>query len=433
MQTGDGLLARLPQGGRAFSLDALSRLAAAANRFGNGLIEVTARGSLQIRGLSPGSALGFSGAITALGVTGTVGPPIVGNPLAGLDPTEIADVSPLVALLRARCDAVAATIPLGAKISVAVDGGGVLHLDAIAADIRLRADGRGGRLLYHLAVGGDGTTATRLGAVPPDAAGEAVASLLAVIGRHGGIRARDIVESDGAGVFASAVANMLVDTGPPEPRAAAEPIGRHPLRDGAVAVGVGLAFGQAAAGQVIALVEAARIAGASAIVPAEGRALLALGVRRDLAAGLAAAADRLGFITRADDSRRSVIACSGAPACAAGKMPARDIAPALVAAASGILDGSVRIHLSGCAKGCAHAGPADLTLVGSDGVYGLVVGGDARAAPSVFLTARSLADDIAALGDRVRRAKKPGESSAEVLARLGAGLLPAELAEASAR
>ncbi len=51
MQTGDGLLVRLmPEG--ALSPAMLAGLAAAAAEFGNGIVEVTARGSLQLRGLA---------------------------------------------------------------------------------------------------------------------------------------------------------------------------------------------------------------------------------------------------------------------------------------------------------------------------------------------------------------------------------------------
>jgi precorrin-3B synthase len=39
------------------------------------------------------------------------------------------------------------------------------------------------------------------------------------------------------------------------------------------------------------------------------------------------------------------------------------------------------LHLSGCAKGCAHPGPAAVTLVGEAGRYGLRRDGTAREAP----------------------------------------------------
>ncbi len=53
------------------------------------------------------------------------------------------------------------------------------------------------------------------------------------------------------------------------------------------------------------------------------------------------------------------------------------------------------LHVSGCAKGCAHAGPAALTLVGRDGRYDLVRNGRAGDAPT--LTGLSVEQIVAAL------------------------------------
>ena len=54
MQTGDGLLVRLlPLG--TISLRAFADLCRAARTHGNGIVEVTSRGSIQVRGLSAAS------------------------------------------------------------------------------------------------------------------------------------------------------------------------------------------------------------------------------------------------------------------------------------------------------------------------------------------------------------------------------------------
>ena len=54
MQTGDGLLTRFPA--QVLATDVLEALAGIAAAAGNGLIEVTARGSIQLRGLTAASA-----------------------------------------------------------------------------------------------------------------------------------------------------------------------------------------------------------------------------------------------------------------------------------------------------------------------------------------------------------------------------------------
>ncbi len=51
MPTGDGLLVRLAPAG-TIALAALAGLCAAAREHGNGIVEITARGSIQVRGLT---------------------------------------------------------------------------------------------------------------------------------------------------------------------------------------------------------------------------------------------------------------------------------------------------------------------------------------------------------------------------------------------
>src|ERR1700681_2698724 len=67
MQTGDGLLVRLMPAG-AIALDALRTLCAEARRYGNGVIEITGRGSIQVRGLTAASAANFAAAVADLGI-----------------------------------------------------------------------------------------------------------------------------------------------------------------------------------------------------------------------------------------------------------------------------------------------------------------------------------------------------------------------------
>ncbi len=68
MQTGDGLLVRLNPVAGGLSPAQLAGLCDAAGMFGNGVIEVTARGSMQVRGLTSASAAPFAEAIDRLGI-----------------------------------------------------------------------------------------------------------------------------------------------------------------------------------------------------------------------------------------------------------------------------------------------------------------------------------------------------------------------------
>ena len=128
---------------------------------------------------------------------------------------------------------------------------------------------------------------------------------------------------------------------------------------------------------------------------APDRVLMIVGLTQQTASSFAAAAETLGFIVRADDPRRHVVACAGAPICASAHIAARAIAPHIAATAAPHLDGSFKIHISGCAKGCAHPAPAALTVVGTPAGCALVADGSARDAPFATVATNELPAAIA--------------------------------------
>jgi precorrin-3B synthase len=397
MTTGDGLLVRLLPIG-TITLDAFAALCASARQHGNGIVEVTSRGSIQIRGLSAASAPRFAAAVAALGIAAADGIPVLTDPLAGLSPDEIIDATALAADLRLALAGRSLAPRLSAKVSVAVDGGGALSLDSIAADVRLRAEVLKNRVVIRIGVGGDHGIVSDLGAVSPSNGIVAVTRLLEVLAQSGpSVRARDVLTTEGIAVFRSAVGGLLVASAPPRLRGneRQEPIGLHPLRDGTCAYGVGLAFGHADATSLQRLTDAAEAAGARGLRAAPGRALMIVGLTRQTASSFAAAAATLGFIARADDPRRHVVACAGAPICASAAIAARTIAPQIAKAAAPHLDGSFKIHISGCAKGCAHPAPAALSIVGTSSGCALVANGSTRDAPFKIVATNELPAAVA--------------------------------------
>ncbi len=396
MPTGDGLLARLPQR-EPFAIATFAALCRAAGEFGSGIVEVTARGSIQVRGLTPHSAGSFAAAAASLGFEERPGPTVIANPLAGLDPLEVADVRALAAELRRRLTLFAGR--LAPKVSVVVDGGGALSLDGLTADIRLRA-ATASRL--NVGIAGDAATATWIGAVDGKDAVNAVLALLEVIAGYGPeARARDIVRRAGVNGFVAALGEWLFAAPPPKAGKPAIPIGRHRLRHGAVAIGVGLPFGQAEAALLGRLAIAVGDAGAKILVPAEGRTLLAIGFAEEDARGFTGDAERLGFIVRPDDPCRAIVACAGAPACASARIPTRRIAATIARAAGPMLDGTRWIHLSGCAKGCASPGRAALTIVGSEAGYGMITDGTAADAPEQIVAFDGLPAKVVEIAARI--------------------------------
>jgi precorrin-3B synthase len=185
----------------------------------------------------------------------------------------------------------------------------------------------------------------------------------------------------------------------PEHRTPAQMLGRHPPRDGLLALGIALSFGHAEADALVELARCAARVGARTIRPAPDRVLMLIGAPPANAFGLAAAAADLGFIVDADDPRRRVAACAGAPACASGFIAARHIAAELAAAVAprlAGLPGGTAIHVSGCAKGCAHPAPAALTVVGDARGCGIVRNDTARAAPVRHVAPAELVPEVTA-------------------------------------
>ena len=337
MATGDGLLVRVkPTLGR-LPAAAARVLADAALVHGNGAIELTGRGALQFRGLSPESAVRFAAVAVGLGLA-DADPAVerrrsvLVSPLAGVDPEVAAGTIGLAEALEEAVGRGRGLVGLPAKFSFAVDGGGVLPV--------------GGRAHVTLSVGADQCVVD--GATVGLA--EAVPAALA--------RARAMMEKRGA--CGSALTH-------PSPGGSGRSVvgwlaGRR-------AFGAGVRWGSMDAAMLAGLAEVAERGGDGVIRLTTWRAVVIAGLAEPVAlAGL-------GLIVSADDPALRVAACVGQPGCASATVVTRGLA-ARLRPASGI-----DIHVSGCSKGCAHPGPAALTLVGRDGRFDVVRRGRAGDMP----------------------------------------------------
>lgn len=396
MATGDGLLVRL-QARDTIPLAGLTGMCAAARANGNGVIEITSRGSIQLRGLSERSAPRFAEALAALGIAAADGVPIHCNALAGLDATEILDVGGLAAALREALTDNVATRHLAPKTAIAIDGGGALNLANLAADIRLCAEVDRDEVALRLAIGGDEASATDLGMVKPAHGVAAVLRLIDLLADRGrDARARDILAAEGTARFRNAVADCIDrEAMPRAQRRSIAALGSFPLRHGSLAYGVSLAFGHADAATLERLTEAAGAAGADGFRIAPDRTLLAIGISPPAIPAFTVAAERLGFVVRADDPRRRVVACPGAPFCASSQLAARVLAPRIAAIIAARRDGAFGVHLSGCVKGCAQAGPAALTIVGTPEGCALIADGKIADASFALAPEDALLDAVA--------------------------------------
>ncbi len=421
MLTGDGWLARLIAV-RALPLAAMSDICAASLEHGNGILEVTQRGSLQIRGLTSDSSGPFAQRLAAIDSGSPAGPKLMTPPLLGLDARESPQAQDVVTAVSRMLAELPWVDSLAPKVSVLIDGGGTIHLDAVPADVRLLATDDGA---WHVGIDGDAHACTWLGRITGHQAPAATRLLLEQIAVHGSrARAASLLPAVRCGEL-NAMLGARFNMRPAErmpSRPPAEPIGRHSLRDTSCAVGIGLPFGHTRANVLAALVREAASLGAHSVRPAPDRTVLFIGLGEPAALQFTASAARADFVVAPEDPRRLVVTCSGAPACARAALATRALAPR-IAAAAGALGGRGKIlHLSGCAKGCAHPGAAALTIVGPD-VW--IVNGRASDAPAGHLTlGRDGEDAYAAIAAQIselcaRAGSKSGQDTVMAASRGG--------------
>jgi precorrin-3B synthase len=371
MPTGDGLLVRLHLRGHAVPPGLARGLAQAARRFGNGLIDLTSRGNLQLRGISEATHGPLLARFTELGLfdedpAADAIPNILSSPLAGIMHFGAHfDITPIITALETSLAAEPCLAALPAKFSLLVDDGGWPSLAGVGADLRFDA---------HLAptgpvfrIGRDGTAKA---AVP---IGQCAPHELANVAMQM-IREKCVPQTDDRKIEA-APDHLSPNNQKTTP---ALPIGIFRGAQDQGLLGLGVNFGRLGAESLSLLAEAAEDLDCASLRLTPWRALLLpIGNDQKLRswrARLAAA----GFILDAADPRLAVAACPGAPACARGTTPTQDDALRLAPLARQLARHGIGIHVSGCAKGCACAHKVPVTLVASDGRYGLVRNGKAQ-------------------------------------------------------
>lgn len=389
METGDGLLVRLhPFGGR-ITADQARTIAQAAREHGNGLLDITARGNLQIRGVGDST---YPALLMRLDEEGMVEPEREGpnrltvvSPVAGIDPRERFDALALAQALEIKAGAVEG---LPAKFFVGLDGGGSVPLDNIGADLHLAATGEDDLTAVAFAFASPdglvwiGATST---ARAPEASFSIIAGFAAM--RRGGR-----TEARRLRVLDAELTQELVRQAALEP-ATMLPKQPSALRAGLIDLGaehailLALPFGRCSADQLVQAARWSERFGKGEIRLSFTRGILLPGLSVEDAAFGLDKARRTGFIVNPDDPRLSLLACPGRPACAGALTSAPDDALRIASAAASLLAQGVTLHVSGCPKGCAHPGKADLTLVGlGEGSYDAVLGGSTRDAASLHLS-----------------------------------------------
>ena len=367
MPSGDGWIIRVrPPGGRLTPHQA-REIARLARAHGNGVIDLSSRANIHLRGVTENSYAPLIEGLDALKL-------IDENPEAEerrnivLSPFWSPDdgsVELAAALAKSLTAPNAPRLP--AKFGFAIDCGPQRFLTNVSADIRLERSADGGLICRA----NGAAKAARVSAAT------AVSTMLAL--------AEWFVQSGGiAGERGRMAAHLARGAALPDifNEVPAPVVTAYSPEPGPVAQGVlvGFEFGQVPA----ELLEALSGLGALRVTP----------WRMLLIEGISAMPDLPGLITRPRDPMLRVIACTGAPGCLQAAQPTRALARTL---APHLPDGTT-LHVSGCSKGCAHARAANFTLTAHAKGFDLIRDGHARDLPlRSGMTAEYLADHPAIL------------------------------------
>lgn len=326
MVAADGMLMRVRLPGGAVDGAGLRALGRVAAGYGNGIVEITSRANLQVRGVAAGDLEAATEVLVDAGLsTGDADldarRAIVAPALAGHDPAAAVDLTPHLASVGEHLLVANVEGELPAKFSVVLDDGSALGVGDVDGDV-VAVVGAGDSV--------DAVTARVLGQVALLAAGgqPAVRPASPVAGPTPGVHPH---HAPGRANIVAAPALGRLDVGQLDVLAR-------------LAAGTGLRFTHR---RGVAL-------------PALDRAGLA-----DLLGALAG----VGLSTDPADPVHGVSACAGRPGCASALADTQAAALALIVARRTGPGPHAPVHLAGCDKRCGAPATGDLLVAGADGRF----------------------------------------------------------------
>lgn len=356
-EAADGPLARVRVPGGQLGAAGMQALAEAALEIGDGALELTSRGNIQLRGIRDAAALE-----TRLGAAGLLPSPthervrnIVASPLSGRA-GGLADVRALVGALDAGLRAAPELAELPGRVLFTLDDGRG-DVSGLGPDLGLHAVADGFALLLAGADSG-----VRVGA------GDAVALLLAAARefaaiREGGWRLAEV--PDGAERVRAALGFAAPDAGAPlvvpDP-AGHPPIGWLPQDDGLVALGAGVKLGvlPARTALFVAAVE-------KPVLVTPWRGLVIPDLDEWAADQVVRVLAPMALIFDATSPWVAVSSCAGAPGCARSHADVRADAAAAVESGRAAGGGADAAGRGAAGQGAAGRGAADTALGAGDG------------------------------------------------------------------
>ncbi len=345
MMSGDGLIVRVKPRQGCLTASQARALCALATRHGNGIIDLTSRANLQIRGVSEASHMALVHQLVDHGIVDA--DPTIESRRAIVvmpfwRPGDLTD-----RLTQALMSRLPEFPELPHKMGFAVDTGRCPMLTGVSGDIRFETS-EYGQLLLRAEGARNGRIVDEAKAI--DAALELAHWFVKTGGRDNGRMGRHLAQRPLPDIWQNA-----------KPAAA----GSHPVPGAAIGGRVvGVPFGSMQAQDLKDLTTKSEATGMR-VTP-----------WRSLFLEAAKPVDHPAFIHVPGDPILDVAACPGAPQCASAEIVTRPFARRVAAQVSGTL------HVSGCAKGCARRSAAKVTLVGHAGHFDLVENGCASDTPA---------------------------------------------------
>ncbi|GAA4570153.1 precorrin-3B synthase [Planotetraspora kaengkrachanensis] len=407
----DGGLARVRVPGGAVSAAQLRELAACAAELGSGVIELTSRANVQVRGLD--SAPAFAERMAAAGLlpseTHERVRNIIASPFSGRSGSTLLDVRPLVAELdRALC-ARPRLAELSGRFLFALDDG-TGDVDELGADVALLARSRSARsrtarsraawtvLLAGVEAGTVPATGDAAGPVAGNAAGPvaggaagyaagpvgvmvaAAEAFLDERAAQGGTAWRVSDLEDGPARVATRLHldSATADSSAPVPVRTTAGVRRPRLveqTDGRVALEVVVPLGRLSAAQALLLADAAG-GEAPSVRLTPWRTVVVPDLTRAEAGHWTPILTRAGLVADPSSPWAGVSACTGTPGCA--KSLADVQADAALEADEAVHARGVPVHWAGCERRCGRPRGRVVEVVATGTGYRVELDGDRR-------------------------------------------------------
>ncbi len=422
----DGFLIRIRIAGGLLNQQQGKAIASVVDRLGQGTLQVTNRGNLQIRAVATAPSEEVFQTLQHLGLAAQNHQldrlrNLMTSPTAGIDTQELIDTRPFVQALDTYIQSHPELAGLSAKFSIGIDGGGSVGIGTRSAiawehrynEIQLSAIKTGlpeqnlreyatvapknrffddpngssnpnyGRVYFHLALGADKHLCDTQVLIAPEDCISVVGALAAVYLDYANQsppeqkkrRMKHLLQDWGIATYLEKVERRLsrpfnhlaaLSLPPTQPYAH---LGVHPQGQiGLSYVGVSLPLGQLTVNQWRGLVQLSATFGTGHLCLTPWQSVLLPNLPHEQVAHLLHGLANLGLSAAATQPDTAIVACAGKPGCGASATETQPHALALADYLQGRFPEQmppVNIHFTGCPKSCAQPSPAEITLLGT--------------------------------------------------------------------